>query len=329
MDSPCIAYVAELQLFVLIETSRRILMPNRPVVAHIHEQFLPRSETFIYSYISRLNRADCICIGQRPFVNMDLFPIPRSNRYVVSGAPPGLRWLCRFALRRVTGRHILAERIIRSRNTRLLHAHFGPNGWWALPLKRVLGVPLVTSFYGSDTAPSLRTHLDWPRHRQKLFDEGDLFLVEGPFVRQKLVRLGCRREKVQIQRIALDLRQTPFKPRKLLSRTKVVVIFAGRFVEKKGLAYALQAVRSVLDMGFALEFRIIGDGPLANRIYKLIRETRLEKDVKLYGFLNYQDYLSEMNEADILIQPSVTAANGDTEGALLQPYWRPKQWGCQ
>jgi len=246
---------------------------------------------------------------------VDLFPVPPSNRYAVGGRPYTVSWLCRWALRRVTGRHILAEQILRNRNARLLHAHFGPIGWWALPLKKALGLPILTTFYGYEFGPSAETLLgDWPRRRQELFDKGDLFLVEGPFMQHRLTRLGCRREKVQIQRVAIDLRQTPFRPRKLRSDNKVIVIFAGRFVEKKGLTYALQAVRDVRDMGFGVEFRIIGDGPLADQVYALIRENKLERDVRLFGFLDYHDYLREMREADILLQPSVTAASGDSEG---------------
>ena len=34
----------------------------------------------------------------------------------------------------------------------------------------------------------------------------------------------------------------------------------------------------------------------------------------MLGFLNYEDYLKEMDKADIFVQPSVKAANGDMEG---------------
>jgi colanic acid/amylovoran biosynthesis glycosyltransferase len=35
---------------------------------------------------------------------------------------------------------------------------------------------------------------------------------------------------------------------------------------------------------------------------------------KLLGFLNYTEYLNEIQKADIFIHPSVTASDGDSEG---------------
>jgi colanic acid/amylovoran biosynthesis glycosyltransferase len=80
------------------------------------------------------------------------------------------------------------------------------------------------------------------------------------------------------------------------------------------LIYALQAVKGALDRGMNIEFRIIGDGPLAGKLCEFIRKNKLEKQVRLLGFLDYEAYLSEMNKGDIFLAPSVTAANGDTEG---------------
>ena len=178
-----------------------------------------------------------------------------------------------------------------------------------------LQISLVTNFYGYDMAPELPEEgPDWPRRRQELFNEGDLFLVEGPFMLRRLIDLGCPAEKVQIQRIAIKVREMPFRPRKPKTGGKVVILFAGRFYEKKGLRYALQAVRDVWRSGWSIEFRIIGDGPLAPQVRAFVKEHGLQSCVRLLGFLNYQDYLQEMQEADIFLHPSVTAADGDSEG---------------
>jgi colanic acid/amylovoran biosynthesis glycosyltransferase len=289
---------------------------HRTVIAHVNWQFFALSETFIYLYLANCRRVHPICLSMQPFANLDLFPFPRSDRYTVDAKPYTLRWLSIVLLRMMTGRRILAERVLRRRGARLIHAHFGPVGWWALPLKRRLGLPLVTTFYGYDTAPSLhQPWYDWSRCREELFDEGDLFLVEGPFMRRQLVSLGCPPEKIKLQRIAIDLSQVPFRPRKPRAGGKALVIFAGRLIEKKGLLYALQALRDIHPRdGSNIEFRIIGEGPLAAPVRAFVRANRLEENVRLLGFLSYRDYLHEMQQGDIFLQPSVTAADGDSEG---------------
>lgn len=94
----------------------------------------------------------------------------------------------------------------------------------------------------------------------------------------------------------------------------MIFIFGGRFIEKKGLIYALHAFRKARETHGNFEFRIIGDGLLKNEILSFIRKNSMEEYVLLLGFLNYPDYLKQMQEADIFIHPSVTAADGDSEG---------------
>ncbi len=289
-------------------------MGTKPIIAHMSRQFFAQSETFIYSYLANFRRVHPICLSWAAFVNRDLFPFPSDDCYQIGLKRHTLRWLWAGMWWRLTKRLIFAEQVLRQRNARLINAHFGPVGWSALPLKRALGLPLVTTFYGYDLAPELGEEPSWPKRRQELFDQGDLFLVEGDFMRQRLVDLGCPADKVQIQPIAIDLARIPFRPRLPSADGKVVIMFAGRFCEKKGLLYALDAVREVQHSGRNVQFRIIGDGPLSSPVRDFIHENSMGGYVRLLGFLNYQDYLKEMRQADIFLHPSVTAQNGDSEG---------------
>ncbi len=290
-------------------------MRDEPVVAHINKQYFARSETFMYFYLSHFRRTHPICLSWGPIINTDSFPFPLSDCYTVRAKRYTLRWFWAEAWRKLAGRLVLAESILRGRKARLIHAHYGPVGWWALPLKRRLLLPLVTNFYGYDVAPEIEEEgLDWPQRRQELFGEGDLFLVEGPFMQRRLIDFGCPPEKVQIQHIAIKVQEMPFRPRKPSTDGKVVILFAGRFYEKKGLLYALQAVRDVWRSRRNIEFRIIGDGPLMPKVQAFVKEHQMEPYVRLLGFLNHKDYLQEMQDADIFLHPSVTAADGDSEG---------------
>lgn len=291
------------------------MQDDRSVVAHVSKRFFEKTETFIYSYLSHLERFHPICLSTLPVTNGDSFPFPSSDIYVVGLKRFSLARLCFGGWRRLTGRRVLEERIMRRRSVRVIHAHFGPTGWWALPHKRHLDLPLVTTFYGYDLAPAIAWGKgDWRRHRQELFEEGDLFLVEGPFMRKTLIALGCPAEKVQIQRIALPLDKLPFRVRKPRLGSKVRILFAGRFTEKKGLIYALRAVGELWKERKDFEFRIIGAGELAEEFKRFIQENELDDCVKLAGLMNYQEYLGEMAQASIFLHPSVVASNGDTEG---------------
>ena len=70
----------------------------------------------------------------------------------------------------------------------------------------------------------------WRERYARLFRDGDLFLAEGPEMREKVIAAGAPRRPDAIHPIALDLTKYPrWSPDG--GRT---VLFVGRFVEKKG-----------------------------------------------------------------------------------------------
>ncbi len=223
-----------------------------------------------------------------------------------------------------------AERIVRDRGVQILHAAFGPVGWALLPLKRRSGLPLVVTFLGDDLVTKLdpwwewwirrgSERPDWPRCLRELLDEGDLFLAEGPFLRQRLIDLGCAPEKVRVQRIGIPVRTMTPRARRASQGGRTRLLFAGRLCEQKGLLDALEAVRLLRERGRDVELGIVGDdtltdGRYASLVYDYIRTHRLGDRVVLHGFLNHAEYLRELRQADIFVHPSVVGQNGISEG---------------
>jgi colanic acid/amylovoran biosynthesis glycosyltransferase len=222
--------------------------------------------------------------------------------------------LLRSSFRRLARRDLYVERILRREKVRLLHAHFGPSGVRALTYKRGTRLPLVTTFYGFDLSTLARQDV-WRRRYSRLFEQGDLFLVEGPFMKDRLAGLGCPERKIQIQRIGIPVNEIAFRPRlPKPAGANAVAIFSGRFVEKKGLLVALEACAAVRKREEGFEFRIIGDGPLRRDVESTIERLGMGSYVKLLGFLGYREYLEEMMAADFFLHPSVTASDGGSEG---------------
>ncbi|MDX1383678.1 MAG: glycosyltransferase, partial [Thermoanaerobaculia bacterium] len=223
-----------------------------------------------------------------------------------------------------------AEGVLRDRDASLVHAAYGPVGWRALELKRALGTPLVVTFLGDDAAPSLDPwwwwwirddgrEPDWPARMRELFADGDLFLVEGPCLRQRLIDFGCPPRKVAIQRIAISLPQIDaVRPPARDSAVKVI-LFAGRLCEQKGVLDALAAARALRRTRRDFELRIVGDdtmtdGSYAARVFAYLRSHGMQGYVRTLGFLDHRDYLRELRGADVFLHPSVTDVEGRTEG---------------
>lgn len=280
-------------------------------VAHFRSYFLNPTETFIYQYLVNFKRI-------RPYVltlntiNQDQFPFPE-----VHNAMYRPRIWGDFVSK--TGRHLLGrnfkvESLIRRFDIALIHAHFGHEGYYLLPVKKRTGMPLITTFYGFDMSILPRQE-EWRRNYRELFEHGDIFLVEGSHMKRELVRIGCPEEKIRLQHIAVDPADIPV--RKRLPKgpdEKVVILFCGSFVEKKGLLFALEGITKVVKQFDSVEFRVIGDGELRQEVETYVKKVSLSKWVKLLGMKSHRQVIEELYKADIFLHPSVTASNGDSEG---------------
>jgi len=134
-------------------------------------------------------------------------------------------------------------------------------------------------------------------------------------MQKRLIEIGCPEYKIKIQHIAIDLRKYPFRMRLPKNKRELVrILFCGSFREKKGLLYALDAVRQVYTQNSRIEFIIIGDGELRLRVEEFLDRYQMRSYTHLLGFQSHSRMIEEMNAADLFIHPSITAKNGDSEG---------------
>ena len=287
-------------------------------VAQFRETLFELTETFLYNYLVAFRRVLPVCITYRR-KNADQFPLGQALVELYSWHlwSRGFRSIRQHVSRNQSVlRYDLDKtfRALHKHDVRVLHAHFGWTGSQVLPVKSRTGLPLVTSFYGVDISALARSD-QWRSAYAELFAKGDLFLVEGPRMRERLLEIGCPPEKASIQRIAIQMERYPFRRRLPKGKGENVrILFCGRFQEKKGLFYGLEAVRRAHERFRNLEFRIIGDGQLRPQIEQTLDRYQMRSYTTLLGFQSHQQTIEEMNLCDIFISPSVTAADGDTEG---------------
>jgi colanic acid/amylovoran/stewartan biosynthesis glycosyltransferase WcaL/AmsK/CpsK len=283
----------------------------KPIVAHYNNAFFVKSETSIYHYLIHLRQFLPICLAWK-LGNADQFPFPRNNLYALGMQGGTMKRYMEGMFKHLLNRNLYFERIIKERGVRLIHAHFGHHGVHALHLKRKLSLPLVTNFYGSDLS-RYDIVRSFRQQYNQLFLQGDMFLASGAFMKEKLHSLGCPLKKIQIQPIAIPVDAIPFRARKPKAGSTVKLLFCGHLTEKKGLLYALEAVKQVRQQKRNISFCIIGEGRLKDDILDYIQQHNLAECVELTGFLTYNEYLRRLADADIFIHPSITASNGDSE----------------
>jgi colanic acid/amylovoran biosynthesis glycosyltransferase len=194
----------------------------------------------------------------------------------------------------------------------LVHAHFGPQGFAAAEPCARGGVPLATTFYGYDLGVAREP--SWARRYGSLWRKGAAFLVEGPFMAARLAALGAPRERIRIQRLPVDVERIPHRPRERRAGEPLRLLQVARFVEKKGVDMSVRALARLP----GAELTLVGDGPLRDAIGELARAEGVAGRVRFLGSRTHAEVLDLLLASDLLIQPSRTASNGDTEGGA--PY---------
>jgi colanic acid/amylovoran biosynthesis glycosyltransferase len=289
-------------------------------VAHFISPYLKGTETFVYNYIKAFARCNSFIFTYK-VENLDQFQVDN----LIKTTPYSVPWVLYVIAAKLSFPGRIVDKLLFDRNNTqsirsrlrqhsigLIHSHFGHMGCYSINLKKVAGLPMVTTFYGWDM--SFLPLVGWGRRYIPLFSAGECFLVEGSHMKSCLAKLGCPDGKIRIVHIGVDVRRFQYRERTGEHGGRVVFLFCGRLIEKKGLEYAIKALALVKDRYRNIQFRVIGDGPLKGDIIKLINVLKLNDMVKLLGYRSYGEVKREMDGADILVQPSVTARNGETEG---------------
>jgi colanic acid/amylovoran biosynthesis glycosyltransferase len=281
--------------------------PRETILAY-RDRLVPRSELhFLQRLYVGFERLDPVWVGRRlddGFADLD-------RRSLLLGRSGALGTIDRELFKHFGVLPPIPK--LAALRPKLVHAHFGRSGALALPIARHLNVPLVVSFYGGDATKDKHYRRQWlptifQRRLNALQSEAALFLCVSAFIRDELIARGFPPEKVLVQHSGVNL-DTPIEPGDPMPPG--YVMFAGRFVEKKGAAYLIEAVRRLEAEGRDIRLVLVGTGPLED---ELRRATASLRHVEYRGWMPNNELRRWMRGALALCVPSVHASDGDAEG---------------
>jgi glycosyltransferase involved in cell wall biosynthesis len=107
---------------------------------------------------------------------------------------------------------------------------------------------------------------------------------------------------------------TPAEPQD--EEQKIPTILAvGRFVEKKGFPYLIQACHLLKQQGYAFRCRMVGEADEQTELIKqLIKELQLDETVSLHGAVTQEQLRQIYRECAIFALPCRIVNNGDRDG---------------
>jgi glycosyltransferase involved in cell wall biosynthesis len=267
-------------------------------VAHYVERWLELSAGFVATQIG-LSRNDSVVISRDGWLNLDAFPAgPRHSLHRLRDlAPERLKYA---ALR------LQLQPLLAAVGADLVHVHFGYAANDVLDVTRHR--PLVLSLHGHDITGLVH---DRPHHYDRLLNAVDAVVVPSQFLADVTERVGFRRELIHIIPSGID---TAFFTPTRLPEGPPTVVFVGRLVEKKGIGVLLDAWPHVLADHRDARLMVLGAGPDA----ALLSDADRSVTHLLPEPARRHDQVRElMQAASLVVTPSRTAANGDSESLLL------------
>lgn len=219
-----------------------------------------------------------------------------------------------------------ALRLVRKERPALLYAHwFTPQAIVCSWVSALTGVPFVFTTHAADVVAWRRVPWLGPRLVRRVTRRAEGATAVSRRSMEKLTSFfapDAVQVPTRIVPMGVDLPPgVPSSGERLKARERLslppagtTLLFIGRLVEKKGLAYLLTALAE--DEG-ALEswtLLIAGDGPLRAELEALTKRLGLSDRVRFLGYVTGEAKADCLTAADVLVVPSVVAADGDAEG---------------
>ncbi len=182
-----------------------------------------------------------------------------------------------------------------------------------MPLARALKLPLVVTYYGGDATKKMNTSENpvrvYNRYRKEMWRRSgaDPALLRFHPPRIADARLPERKMVVHYNSADPDR----FQP----GEKENILLFAGRWTEKKGIATLISALARVGPKLKGWRVRLLGDGELKEPLVRQLNAAGVEAE--LPGWIAADEMPKHFAKASIVCVPSQRARSGDAEGLPL------------
>lgn len=217
-----------------------------------------------------------------------------------------------------------ALRLVRKENIDVIQSHWLiPSGLIGALCKKVYGKKHISTELAAGLA-ALEILPFKKRILHFILKNSDKMTVLSSYIRERLFHLSeseILKRKIVVIPLGIDTIKYKHNNNKLLLRKKYnvksknVILFIGRIVEKKGVKYLIKALPDILMKYPDTELIICGDGHLRVELENLAKNMGLDNCIRFVGYVSDENIKIEyLSLSDILVVPSIFTRNKDTEG---------------
>lgn len=267
---------------------------------------LPGSETFIRMQQDSLKKWRPTILG---FMRVNS-PLVREDDVILHRG--GRRGFAKLVAFDITRQSRSAERFLRENPPDVIHAHFGVDAVRILPIAKRLKIPLVMTVYGYDVTrdPSGIRGRIYTKRLGAAFEYASAVMGVSQFITAAAIERGADPSKVRLVHLGLELDRNI--PTASPESAPPSVLFVGRFTDKKGIDDLIAAMSQLPPELRDTPLVIIGDGKSRSNLETMA--TELGVNAQFVGSLDAASVQRHMADARMLVVPSRTALDGDSEG---------------
>jgi len=288
-------------------------------VMHLFGTYLPMTENWCYRLIKYLPETQLYIVAEKSD-NAGIYSLPNSLFLIM----PTVNWP--MAPHPVIGTLIKLLCMLLKKmwlvllshfagKSSIMHAHFSCIGWNYSHLAETKNVPMIVSFYGYDYEYLPNREPVWRERYAELFRRVSMFIAEGDIGRNKLINMGCPKEKVEVVHLGVETSIIPFY-RRLKRPGELRLIQVATFTSKKGHDVTVKAFVIAAKRCPGITLTLVGKDPEGIRgpLQRAIRESGLDGQVEFIDGIDFTKLHSLFKSYHLFIHPSRYGNKGDSEG---------------
>lgn len=190
---------------------------------------------------------------------------------------------------------------LREKQITHLHVHFATEvANVGFLVAKTFGVDLSITVHGADEFYNVDRYVLAQKVQAARF-----VCCIGYFARSQMMKLTDTSQwgKFQISPLGVDLQE--FRPRPFRrSPEKIEVLCIGRLVPSKGQHILLRAVKHLVENGYPVRLRLVGDGPDRDSLRAFTEENQLTEHVQFEGAINQDRIRDFLQGADVFVLAS-------------------------
>ncbi|WP_425390377.1 glycosyltransferase [Ekhidna sp.] len=283
-------------------------------VIHFSERYSVSTETFIRQFFTKsceFGESRFLCFeATSSDERVKILPQIAYKRKSILGF---IRWMISLlSVRKKWEKSFLKE--IDNEQAEVIHVHFGTSfvSLKHLILSGKISIPVVVSFYGYDISAKPLKDEKYAKEIGQLLSLPNVYAFgEGPELCKKIEFFVADRSRIIVNPLIVQL---PKNGHQAQFGSLLKVLMIGRFIEKKGFHLALLALGELIEKIPFFEIILIGTGPMEEEYRSIARRYNMEDRLTFLGLRSHKEVLEALQNSDFFLHPSVTAANGDSEG---------------